>query len=124
MARGGKKGGGNRSIPVVGKYHSFTLRADSLLELFYYTHGDAVLLVMSGIATLCIPRVTRDSELRLPAPGGTVLLAGGHCDVHSDLAWRACWRRIRGSMVMQMLSRVDSTDPAGARGTIWLKLPF
>ena len=89
------------------------------MELFYCTHSDAVMIVMSAIAALCIPRVTRDSELRLPAWGGTVLLAGGHCDVHSDLAWRACWRRIRGCIVMQMLSRVDSTDPAGARGTIW-----
>ena len=52
----------------------------------------------------------------LLAWGGTVLLAGGHCDVHSDLAWRVCWRRIRGSMVMQMLSCVDSTDPAGGNG--------
>ena len=86
-----------------------------LLELFYCTHSDAVMIVMSGIAALSIQR---DSSLHLPAWGGTVLLAGGHCDVHSDLAWRACWRRIRGSMVMQMLSRVDSTDPAGARGAV------
>ena len=50
-----------------------------LLELFYCTHSsDAVMIVMSGIAALSIQR---DSSLHLPAWGGTVLLAGGHCDV-------------------------------------------